>query len=312
MDARDGMLVGPYRSPRQMLMEQRYAGHASIHDDETASRLGFRGGAIEGPTHMSQFVPLAYAVWGDEFLTRGCLSVHYRNPVFEGETVQAELRQPERLNQVAEIRMVRSDGAEILKGTASVEGADAPTALEARLATLSALADPVILADVQVGMTAPRLSVRMPPDQRMGDLYPFSLAEKLRVITEPSPWYAGASSPWGRPIMPFEMISVLMQYRFPPGSDFPSRGPTVDLFADQEIRLVDGPVFVDQDYELQREVVFMSGSRRTESLWSRTTLYDVGSDKAVARMLLNLASMKEAYAPYVQERTALYGPRPTA
>jgi hypothetical protein len=49
----------------------------------------------------------------------------------------------------------------------------------------------------------------------IGQLYPFTLNEKLTVITEPSPWYTadgGASSPWGRAIIPMEMISVLTQY----------------------------------------------------------------------------------------------------
>jgi len=43
-------LIGPWRSPRQMLAEQVYDDHVSIHDDKTAQQLGFKGGAIEGPT----------------------------------------------------------------------------------------------------------------------------------------------------------------------------------------------------------------------------------------------------------------------
>ena len=46
-------LTGPLRQPRQMLAEQEYDDHTSIHDDETAQKLGFQGGAIEGPTHFS-------------------------------------------------------------------------------------------------------------------------------------------------------------------------------------------------------------------------------------------------------------------
>ena len=36
-------LIGPWRSPRQMLAEQVYDDHVSIHDDATAKRLGFKG-----------------------------------------------------------------------------------------------------------------------------------------------------------------------------------------------------------------------------------------------------------------------------
>ncbi|MFN7418272.1 MAG: hypothetical protein ACK5T8_09885, partial [Alphaproteobacteria bacterium] len=53
----DGMFVGPWRSPRNMLTAQSYDGHKSIHDDDTASKLGFRGGTIEGPTHFSLLAP---------------------------------------------------------------------------------------------------------------------------------------------------------------------------------------------------------------------------------------------------------------
>ena len=36
-------LVGPFRSPKQMLAEQEYDGHTSVHDDETAEKLGRSG-----------------------------------------------------------------------------------------------------------------------------------------------------------------------------------------------------------------------------------------------------------------------------
>jgi len=47
---------------------------------------------------------------------------------------------------------------------------------------------------------------------------------------------------------------VLFQYRAREDR-LPTRGPAVGLFADQEIRLLNGPLFVDQDYELEREII---------------------------------------------------------
>ena len=81
-------IAGPLRSPKQMLAEQDIGGRTSIHDDATAEKVGFRGGAIEGPTHFSQLVPLAHAVFGDAWHERGCISSHYLNPCVEGEEVQ--------------------------------------------------------------------------------------------------------------------------------------------------------------------------------------------------------------------------------
>ena len=78
-------LCGPYRKPRQMLAEQVYDSHKSIHDDHTAASLGLRAGPIEGPTHFSQFDPLLHHLFGQAWFETGCISAHYQNMVVEGE-----------------------------------------------------------------------------------------------------------------------------------------------------------------------------------------------------------------------------------
>jgi hypothetical protein len=302
---RDNLLVGPWRSPKQMLHAQVYDSHASIHDDATAQKLGFQGGTIEGPTHFSQFAPLCERIWSQAWFETGCLSAHYCNPAFEGEEVQAKIEKPKPGQTICAIGMTKRDGTEILRGTASIGGDGTETALHLRLSELKPLTDPVILADLRVGMKTTRQTVRMDFDQNMGDLYPFSLAEKLKVITEPSAYYSQELNPWGRAIIPMEMLSVLFQYRAREDK-LPVRGPAVGLFADQEIRLLRGPLFAGEDYFTEREVVALSGSRRTESMWVRTTVFRA-DDTPVATMLLNLASIKESYANYEREHQALYG-----
>src|SRR5882724_9856208 len=168
------LLVGPWRSPRQMLQAQSYDAHASIHDDATAQKLGFKGGTIEGPTHFSQFAPLGARLWGQAWFESGCLSAHYRSVCFEGEEVQAIMSKPLPGTSQCQIQMVKRDGTEVLRGTASVGDPLAATALEARLAELKPLTDAVILCDVKVAQTSQRQSVRMAFDLNMGDLYPFS------------------------------------------------------------------------------------------------------------------------------------------
>ncbi len=301
-------LVGPWRRPHQMLNAQVYDSHASIHDDATAQKLGFQGGTIEGPTHFSQFAPLCASVWGQSWFEAGCISAHYRNPCFEGEEVQAILAKPGPGEMQCKLQMVKRDGTEVLRGTASVADAGLPTALDQRLTELKPLADPVILRDVKLGMKTKRQTIRMDFDQNMGELYPFSLRDKLKVITETSPFYRAedaAGNPWGRPIIPIEMLSVLFQYKSKEDR-LPARGPAVGLFADQEIKLLKGPLFVGEDYELEREVVAFSGSRRTESLWVRTSVFELNAQAPIATMLLNLAIIKESYALYSQEYKQLY------
>jgi len=300
-------LVGPWRMPRQLLNNQQYDGHVSIHDDSMAQKLGFKGGTIEGPTHFSQFVPLCVLLWGDKWLEQGCLSAHYRNACYEGDKVRAFIAKPTAGATQTAIWMQREDGTEVLRGTASIGAKNPPSALEHRLTELKPLEKAVILRDVNVGMRSKRISVRMDMTQHMGALYPFSLADKLKVITELSPWYTadGASlSPFKRAIIPVEMISVLCGYA-KDADPFPVRGPVVGLFADQEIRLVKGPLFVGEPYEIEREVVFLSGSKRTESTWVKTRVFAPGGNEVLATMLLNSANLKDSFASYAAEASAL-------
>lgn len=298
------VLAGPWRKPINMLLEQTYDNHVSLHDDAMAQKLGFKAGPIEGPTHYSQFVPLAEAIWGERFFKEGCLSAHYRNMVMEGEDVRAFIeREPG--EDHAKIWATKRDGTEVLKGTASVGPQSPPTTLDLRLGELQPLDQPVILHALKAGHRTGRVKIRMGADQHMGDLYPFSLNQKLAKITEPSPWYSGKDNPWGRPIVPWEMVSVLLQY-VARQDGLKIRGPAVGLFADQEIRMIDGPLFVGEDYEIEREIVALSGSRRTESYWTRTFVYRPGESKVIATMLLNQATLRESYAPYAAEKAQLY------
>lgn len=299
------VLSGPLRSPRQMLGEQEYGGHSSIHDDETAQKLGFRGAAIEGPTHFTQFQPLLAHIWGRDWFERGCLSAHFQNMVVEGEEVRAFARVPPSGATSTRVWAEKADGTPVLEASASLAAIGEPTLLEKRLTSLRPPGKLLILADLEVGMTgAAEERVCMAPDQNMGALYPFSLNQKLSSITENSPWYSDAkASPWGRPIIPFEMLSVLFAYSMSKAA-FPVKGPAVGLFADQEIRLLDGPLFVGEEYVLRREIAALSESKRTESYWVRTRVYDADGQKQVAEMLLNHATLKHSYAGYADQAQA--------
>jgi hypothetical protein len=292
-------LTGPRRSPAQMLAEQEVGGHASVHDADAAAALGLAGAPIEGPTHFSQFDPLAALVWGDAWFERGCISCHFRTMVVEGEEVQASLTTV--APTAARIDAHKADGTPVLTGTASVGPDHGETELMRRLAALGDPGGLHIIDRLEIGMRREGTVATMTHGERNGAAYPFSLSEKLARITEPHPWYTaegGASSPWGRAIVPMEMISVLAHKS---GGRFPVRSPAMGLFLDLEIRLLEGPVFVDQDYAIASEVVGLGQSRRTESYWTRTTLTDTSTNREVATVLLHSGVFKESYPGYPRE-----------
>jgi hypothetical protein len=294
-----------------MLADQRYDGHKSIHDDAMAEGLGLRAGPIEGPTHFSQFDPLLYHVFGKSWFETGCISAHYQNMVVEGEEVRAFAQQDPAQPHFVRIHAEKRDGTPVLTGTASVGNAEGlPHELQQRIAKLRPPTGLVINRDLRVGQRGAVVEkVRMDFETHMGDHYPFTLADKLKVITEPSPWYtreSGGESPWGRPIIPTEMISVLLGSTSAQAG-LSGRKPAVGLFAGQEIRLINGPLFVDQDYELEREIIALSESARTESIWVRTRVFDAASRVLVAEMILNGAVMKASYPAYEAEARELAG-----
>ncbi len=305
-------ICGEFRRPRQMLADQTYDGHVSLHDDNMARDLGFRAGPIEGPTHFSQFIPLLHHVFGNAWFEHGCISAHYQNMVIEGEEVRAFAQLPAKKSSSIHIWAEKREGTPVLTGTASIGPDYGQTELAKRMAALRPANQLVIMRDLKVGQKGagnPE-KVRMGFDQHMGNRYPFSLNDKLKVITEPSPWYTrdgGVSSPWGRAIIPFEMISVLLEYSVAKAG-FRTRGPAVGLFAAQEIKLIKGPLFVDHPYELEREIIALSESKRTESNWVRTRVYDGMTRELVAEMILNGATLKNSYAKYDEEAKVLGKP----
>ncbi len=292
-------MTGPARAPRNLLHDQEYDGHASLHDESVADDLGLAGAPIEGPTHFSQFEPFGVALWGRRWYETGCISMHFQTMVVEGEEVTARAVAAPGAG-IAEVAAAKSDGTPVCAGTISVDPA-ATTALDERLATTLArdIGELFIVDRLEVGMRSREpVTASVDMETPSGNLYPFSLRRKLDTITESTTWFETDETPWGRPVLPFEMISVLAQKR---GSDFPVRGPAVGLFLDLEIKLIDGPVFVDEEYTVEREVVALSQSRKVESHWVRSSL-TAADGRHVADVLLHSGVFKASYADYPADK----------
>ncbi len=183
------------------------------------------------------------------------------------------------------------------------DGTRPPSALSARLA--KAVANPPeqlhILDRLSPGQRGANPdSVSTGVDVHYGDLYPFSLEQKLRSITESLSWHdpgQAATSPWGAAVVPIEMLSVLTGSGSR-GSGFQVRQPSLGLFVDLEVRLLGSPVLVDRSYRVEREVVALAESRRTESYWTVSTLIDEATETPTAEVLLHSGVFKESFPGY--------------
>ncbi|MEM1332358.1 MAG: hypothetical protein AAGG08_02775 [Actinomycetota bacterium] len=285
---------GPARQPAQLLAEQSYDGGLSVHDDDNAARLGLAGAPIEGPTHFSQFDPLALDLFGSAWFERGCLSAHFQTMVVEGESVTAQLG-PATPDGVARIDAWKADGTPVLTGSASL-GRDGRTELDERRARQAArdvgqlyIVDQV--ADLVGAPFTEAVAVSVDVASTNGPLYPFSLAQKLDVITERSEWFDGPS-PWGGAILPSEMLSVLAHQR---GHDAPVRRPSLGLFIDLEVRYEHGPVLVGQAYDVRHRILQVGQSRSVESWWTESTITDPERDAQVATVLLHQGVFKASH-----------------
>ena len=271
-----------------------------------AAGLGLEGAPIQAPTHFSQFDPLLAAAWGDRWFVEGAISAHFLNMVIEGEDVQAAVTIEGVGATEAVIGAHKTDGTPVLEGTASLGTDYSRTALAPRLekARQNPPDDPFIYAALNVGQqqSVPQ-QIRLDYDSMIDPIYPFSLSDKLAKITESLSFYGpevSPDNPFGRPIVPVEMVSVMSQVKIEEsGLSAPQLSPS--LFIDLEVRLLAGPVFVDHPYRIERELLAVGGSRRTESTWVLTTLVDEQTNTPTAQVLLHFGVFKQTYPGYPAE-----------
>lgn len=273
----NGTLIGPYRAPRNLAQVQK----GSIHDDATASKLGFRGGTVAGSIHMEQFPPILLRAFGPRWFETGSLSCYFRNVTLDGERVRTLAEVPAR-SEDAQIRiwMVRDDGLQVLEGTASVGSPGQPSMLRRKLDEPRDPGEMRILSRLSVGQRLSAVPARVGRDEP-------DIAARLLALTEPLDWYSGAS-PWGRPVLnPGLLVHAMVA-----AQSGMHVGKAVGLYGAIEIRHVTGPVFHDRDYVVDGSVLALGVTPKTEYVWFETMLRDNESAPAIASMLMMLRFMK--------------------
>jgi hypothetical protein len=284
----DGVLVGPLRRSVNNSREAK----GSIHDDATASKLGFRGGTVAGSIHMELFPPLLREAFGRRWFERGTLSMYFLNATTDREAVRAYLKAPAAGAQDAQVEawVLREDGMQVAQGTASVGDPGVPTALLARPLERFEPGELRILASVGKGHRFEPVRVACAAEEQ---------ERRLSVTTEPMDWYRGEGSPWGKaPVMVAPLVQLLYAK-----SVAQVRGGfgAVGLFGAIELRNVNGPALVGEEYVCTGEVIAVGQSPKTEYMWFETGLDD-DAGKRVAEMRMLLRFMKASSSLYPELR----------
>ncbi len=265
------------------------AGAGSIHDDTTATKLGFRGGTVAGNIHMDQYAAALVDLFGVVWFERGALSLYFLNATVDGEAVRVTAARPTPRQSQIDVAMFREDGMQVSTGTASL-GDHSLSALKVRDLKPVDPASLRILQPLQIGQSLGEYTVA-PESKR------FQQRLAAGLVSMPSPWYSG-DSPWGGPIAP-PSLTVELLWGPPMKGLNMAIGNTgaVGLFGAIEVAHHQGPVLQNHTYVVSAHVVAVSESPKTESMWFDSSAHDQ-SGRLVATQRMMLRFMKDSSPLY--------------
>ena len=285
---RDGVISGPLR--QSVNQAQRVDG--SIHNDEVATKLGFRGGTVAGSIHLELFPPVLLEAFGKRWFERGTLSINFKNPTMDREPVRALIDAAAAGATDTQVRawIERDDGLLVGEGTASAGDVSEKTALQSIDPNRFPAKDPRILAGIAQG-PIPQIELEM--SRKAQDV-------RLDVITEKLDWYD--DSPWGGPIAsPATVVHYLYGHpaRFIGRSTEGTGGEAVGLFGAIEVRHVNGPLVLDRTYTVGGEILGVGESPKTEYVWFESYAAQPDGTR-VAEMRMQLRWMKASSPLYAE------------
>ena len=271
-------VTGELRIPVNSAAQQR----GSIHDDATASKLGFRGGTVAGSIHMDQFAPVVLKLYGDDWWRRGNMSFYFRQATVDREPVRAFGKSGDPHGR---LWMENETGALIAEGTASCQGHDEGTVVENLMKSQDAPRALRILKNVKIGDETTGLDVTVTRE---------ALDHRLEHITETLPVYRGETA-----MLPPSMIVHLFR-----GSAqeqlYKTDGPAVGLFGAIEIQQINGPVRAETPYKVRAKVLALTESPKTENVWYRAWAADPATGEDIGTMLMYLRYMKASSKLYAE------------
>lgn len=233
----------------------------SIHDDEKARELGFRGGFVPGSVVGMAAMPAIAAAYGQEWMEGGWYSFTFVSPVYVDDEVR-EVAQ--RSGDDLAIQVVDPSGRLCCNGRAGL-GAVTPwdTAADGTHGAEG------VLPGIEIGH-------RFVPEQFTPDRD--HCAMTVRSSSDPTPWY-GDASPWGESVVPLEYLHVVAlhlvrnpaQPRLPRTTGVREPG----MWAQHDIA-VSGPLFMGREYSIEEWVADKGRSGRTIFLTYEFTISEGG------------------------------------
>lgn len=263
------------------------SGEGSIHDDDTASKLGFRGGTVGGDIHMNQFASLLVQIFGETWLENGHLSLDFRNATVDREKVQAFAKLPERDAEKTHVWMEREDGVLVCHGTGGI-GDHSNSALRMKDMRPCDPSDLRMLRQFMPGMSLGTYEIEAGSAGQI---------EKLNAGFINDPLDCFRLSKWGAPVASPSSVLQTMWGHVMEGIRPLAIESSTGLFGAIEFCIYNGPYLLDHLYRLECEVVCVSQSPKTEILWYDCHAYD-GDDRHVVTLRVQSRSMKAASLLY--------------
>lgn len=262
--------IGEFRQPRNAAAEAK----GSIHDDATASKLGFKGGTVAGSIHMDQFVPGLIDLYGDRWFETGAMSLYFTQATVDREAVRATV-EPD--GDRARLTMHNEAGAQICEGTASL-GRDPRSELARRMETQTPTEPSAlrILKTMTLGDEHRDIPVRIEPEH---------LAAYLERITEPMAAYRDDEV-----LPPAQLVHMAHMTRKQVLAK--AAQPSVGLFGALEVEAIAGPIRAGVDYLARTKTLKFSESPRTENVWYEVIFTDKHDGPDLGRVLYLLRLMK--------------------
>ncbi|MDP1619283.1 hypothetical protein [Phenylobacterium sp.] len=261
------IIEGEFRSPHNGFQQAP----GSIHNDEVAAKLGFKGGTVPGSVHMDQFAPLLVETYGTDWFARGNMSLHFTQATVDREEVKAVM---EAASPRSRLTMFNREGVQVCIGTASGQTRDPESEMTRRMAAQAPAEALRILAGYKVGDVNTDIPMRIERE---------ALEKSLSRITERLPLYDEG-------ILPPSHLVRLAHISRP--TVLAKVNQSVGLFGALEIRIADGPLKADHDYVGRTTMLKLTESPKTENAWYDVDIADAATGKDVATVTFMIRFMK--------------------